>query len=129
MRKAYLLFIALFGFTVLGTSQKANAQAAYAGNYNMLGGYTSGYYFKGLYFKGYVTAASNGAVAYSAYFPYSGYPTYGATDYGYGKITARGVFSFLTRGVYGSVQLLLQKYGYGYFYTSGGDGYFGLIKF
>ncbi|NBT49866.1 MAG: hypothetical protein EBT07_19020 [Actinobacteria bacterium] len=128
MRKTYLLFTALFSFTVLGTSQKANAQAAYAGNYNMLGGYTSGYYYKGLYFKGYVTAASNGTVSYSAYFPYSGYPTYGKTGYGTGKITASGAFSFLTKGVYGSVQLLLQKYGYGYFYDSSGDGYFGLLK-
>lgn len=128
MRKEYLLFIALFAFAILGTSSKANAQAAYAGNYNMLGGYTTGLYFKGLYFKGYVTAASNGSVAYSAYFPYSGYPTYGATYYGTGKITAAGVFSFLTKGVYGAVQLLLQKYGYGYFYDSAGSGYFVLSK-
>jgi hypothetical protein len=128
MRKEYLLFIALFAFTTLGTSSKANAQAAFAGIYKMLGGYTTGLYFKGLYFKGYVTAASNGSVAYSAYFPYSGYPTYGATYYGTGKITAAGVFSFLTKGVYGAVQLLLQKYGYGYFYDSAGSGYFVLSK-
>ena len=128
MRKSYLLIIALFAFTILGSSPKANAQAAYAGNYNMLGGYTTGLYWKGLYYKGYVTAASNGAVAYSAYFPYSGYPTYGATYYGTGKITAAGVFSFLTRGLYGSVQILLQKYGYGYFFDSIGSGYFVLSK-
>lgn len=129
MRKALLIALGIASFSLFGGTSKANAQAVYAGNYNMLGGYTTGTAFKGLYYKGYVTATSTGAVAYSAYFPYSYYPTYGATYYGTGKITASGVFSFLTRGVYGAVQLLLNKYGYGYFYDSGGSGYFVLSKF
>ncbi|NBT48884.1 MAG: hypothetical protein EBT07_13905 [Actinobacteria bacterium] len=129
MKKAYLLFIALFAFTIFGTSPKASAQAAYAGNYNMIGGYTTGLYWKGLYYKGYATATSTGAVGYTAYFPYSGFPSYGNTYGGSGRITSSGVFSFLTRGVYGTVQLLLQKYGFGYFYDSGGSGYFVLSKF
>ena len=128
MKKAYLLFLALFAFTIFGTSPKANAQAAYAGNYNMIGGYTTGLYWQGLYFKGYATATRTGAVVYTVYFPYSGFPSYGNTYRGSGRITSSGLFYFVTRGVYGTVQLLLQKYGFGYFYDLGGSGYFVLSK-
>jgi len=129
MKKALLIALGIASFSLFGGTSKANAQAVYAGNYNMLGGYTTGAAFKGLYYKGYVTATSRGAVAYSAYFPYSYYPTYGGTSYGTGTINASGRFSITTRGVYGLVQLLLNKYGYGYFYDSAGSGYFVLSKF
>ena len=128
MRNALLLALAIGSFSVLGGASKANAQAAFAGNYNMLGGYTSGLDWKGLYYKGYVTAISSGAVAYSAYFPFSGYPAYGYTGYGSGKIGPGGVFVFSTTGVYGAVRILLQKYCLGYFYDSLGSGYFALTK-
>ena len=127
MRKTYLVLIALFAFTVLGTSQKANAQAAFAGTYGMVGGYSSGF-ARGLYFQGTATATSSGAVAYTAYFPWSGYPTYGKVTSGTGTISAAGRFSFTTRGLVGAVQLLLQKYGLGTFSDSWGGGYFALLR-
>ena len=127
MRKILLLALVIGSFSVLGGVSKANAQAAYAGNYNMLGGYTAGDW-QGLYFKGYVTAVSNGAVSYSAYFPYQGDPVYGTTAYGSGRIGPRGVFAFSTTGTYGWVKILLEKYCLGYFYDSIGAGYFALTK-
>lgn len=128
MRRTLILALAIGSFSLLGGASKANAQAAYAGNYNMLGGYTAGDW-QGLYFKGYVTAVSNGSVSYTAYFPYQYDPVYGHTAYGSGKIGPRGVFSFLTTGTYGWVRIVLEKYCLGYFYDSLGSGYFALTKF
>jgi len=126
MRKILLLALVIGSFSVLGGVSKANAQAAYAGNYNMLGGYTAGDW-QGLYFKGYVTAVSNGSVSYSAYFPYQYDPVYGHTGYGSGVIGPFGTFHFRS-GVFGKAKLVLQKYCHGYFYDSLGSGYFGLTK-
>jgi len=127
MRNTHLLLIALFAFTILGASQKANAQAAFAGSYGMVGGYSSGF-GRGLYYQGTATATRTGAVAYTAYFPWSGYPTYGMVSSGTGTISAAGRFSFTTRGLSGAVQLLLQKYGLGIFSDSWGSGYFALLR-
>ena len=117
-----LLALAIGSFSLLGGASKANAQAAYAGNYNMLGGYATGDW-EGLYFKGYVTAISNGAVSYSAYFPYNAH-----TGAGSGRIGPLGTFFFSTEGVTGKLRLVLTKYGFGSFYDSLGSGYFVLTR-
>lgn len=127
MRKSYLLFIALFAFTILGSSPKANAQAAYAGTYLMVGGYDSGI-ARGLYFTGIATAVSSGAVAYTTYMPYLGYPSYGKTTRATGSISAGGLFTSTVRGTTARLVILLFKYGLGTFSDGWGSGYLAFTK-
>ncbi len=97
------------------------AQSKFAGSYDCLGGYSSGYY-TGLFFYGTSTVARNGSAAFTTYFPY-----YGTSGSGTGRINSKGVFSF-TGGLTGSAALVGNRVAIGTFSEPYGAGFFGLKK-
>lgn len=127
MKKALLIALATLTFSLVGGTSKAHAQAAYAGTYLMVGGYDSGI-ARGLYFTGVATATTSGAVAYTTYMPYLGYPSYGKTTRAAGSISPTGLFSSTIRGTYARLVLLLFKYGLGTFSDGWGTGYLTFTK-
>lgn len=92
----------------------AHAQAAYAGSYNSMAGYTSGSY-AGYFGYGITTVSRNGSASYTEY-----WPTSQTSDRGTGRVDANGRFT-LTGGVTGSA-LFPERVGDNRVYALGFDG-------
>jgi len=114
-----ILLIAVLAF--IGVSVSAHAQSKFAGRYDLISGYSSGWP-AGLFGYGVASAARNGRVSYSAYYPYLN-----VTGNGTGKINSRGVFS-LNNGTTGSGRILGNRVAVGNFSDSEGRGFFALRK-
>jgi hypothetical protein len=114
-----ILSIAVLAF--IGISVSANAQSKFAGSYDLIAGYSRGWP-AGLFGYGVATAARNGNVSYSAYYPYLN-----ITGKGTGKINSKGRFS-LNNGTTGSASILSNRVAVGNFRDSEGRGFFALRK-
>ena len=102
-------------------NHSAQAQAAYAGSYNSLAGYTSGSY-SGYFGYGTTTVARSGSVTYTEY-----WPAFRTTDRGTGRVDASGRF-MLTGGVTGSAIIYDQRVAYGSFRDAFGRGFFAFSR-
>lgn len=114
-----LLLIAVL--LVVGFSVSAQAQRAFAGRYDLLSGYSSGWP-AGLFGYGVASVARSGVASYSAYYRYLN-----VTGRGTGRINSRGVFS-LNNGTRGSAAILGRRVAVGNFSDSEGRGFFALRK-
>jgi hypothetical protein len=107
--------IAVLAF--IGVSVSAHAQSKFAGRYDLIAGYSSGSP-AGLFGYGVSSAARNGRVSSTLYFPY-----HRTTWKGTGRVSRDGVFSY-TDGVRGSAKIIGNRVGVGNFRNSEGRGFF-----
>jgi hypothetical protein len=114
-----ILSIAVLAF--IGLSVLAHAQSKFAGRYDLIAGYSSGSP-AGLFGYGVASAARNGRVSYSAYYPYLN-----ITGSGTGRVRSDGVFSY-NNGVSGSAKIVGNRVAVGNFRDSEGRGFFAVRR-
>lgn len=114
-----LLLIAVL--LVVGFSVSAQAQRAFAGRYDLLSGYSSGWP-AGLFGYGVASVTRSGVASYSSYYAY-----FDVTGRGTGRVNSRGVFS-LNNGTSGSAAILGRRVAVGNFRDSEGRGFFAVRK-
>jgi len=117
MKRFSFLLIAM----AMLTTGAALAQSKFAGKYDLLSGYTDGYY-AGLFGYGIASVSRKGVASYSSYYPYVG-----VSGSGTGTINSKGIFR-LNNGTSGTAAILSRRVGVGKFNDSMGNGLFALKK-
>jgi hypothetical protein len=116
-----LKFLSAATVILVTLSASAHAQKKFAGRYDLISGYSSGWP-SGLFGYGVATAARNGRVSYSAYYPFLN-----ETGSGTGRMNSKGIFA-LNNGVTGSARLLGNRVAVGNFRDNEGRGFFAIRK-